>query len=218
MAACFLRRSENVRLMQNIIGYKNDRYLKHVLMLLGFLCHFLNSFLIFLKTKLIAIFLSFVIFFGSFSHLASADDGLDTIVDILTNLTCETQGVGNLFRSEFTHTCIPAPFFTVALATVISGGLYPGVMIRTYINDDELFPGECERGKRIDFSDQKLSFSFCNNTKLAAKSVGAVAKSAVVIAKSLFVETDVWGCSNDDFIRLCTSSIYAATQHERRVG
>jgi len=198
--------------MQNIIGYKNDRYLKHLLMPLDILRHFLNSFFIFAKTKLIIIFLSLIVFFGFFSHATSADaesvakdvesiatdvgsfetevedstnEVLDTIIDTLSNLTCETKGIGNLLRSEFTHTCIPAPFFTVALATVISGGLYPGVMMRTYINDDELFPGACDRGDRIDYDKQKLSFSFCNNGMLAVESAGAIAKTAVVIAGAL---------------------------------
>ena len=51
---------------------------------------------------------------------AKAADTMDTVIDTLTNLTCETQGVGGLLRSEFSHTCIPAPFFTFLVANLVS--------------------------------------------------------------------------------------------------
>ncbi len=191
--------------MQNIIGCIDGQYLKHFLMLAVFLrrvLDFLFIFSTFLKTKFLALFLCFIISFGSFSHVVFAaveeeayeatNSVLDTILDTLTGLTCETQGVGNLLRSEFSHTCIPASFFTFRIANIISPRLYANTFLRVYINDDELFPGACERGNRIEFNDQKLSFSLCSNTKLAVARVGAIAKSAVIIAKAIFVETDIW--------------------------
>jgi type IV secretion system protein VirB6 len=133
-------------------------------------------------------------FFFLFSNIqqAQAKDTMDTIIDILSSLTCETQGVGDLLRSEFSHTCIPAPFFTFLLANMVSPGVYANTMLRVKINDEELFPGACKRENRIDFNDQKLSFAMCNNIKLGISRVVAVAKTAVYIAKALFTGEAPW--------------------------
>ena len=120
------------------------------------------------------------------------EDTMDTIIDILSSLTCETQGVGDLLRSEFSHTCIPASFFSFMVANLVSPGVYANTMLRVKINDDELFPGACKRENRIEFNDQKLSFAMCNNSDLAVSRIGAVAKSAVYIAKALFTGEAPW--------------------------
>jgi type IV secretion system protein VirB6 len=125
-------------------------------------------------------------------HNVKAADELETILDTLQELTCETQGAGNLLRSEFTHTCIPAPFFTFAIANIISPGLYASTFLRLAINDNELFPNACERQNRIDFSDQKLSFALCSNKKLLALRGEAIAKTGVAIAKSAFTGNNPW--------------------------
>lgn len=178
----------------------NKKRIERCILSIGFLCHFLVSLLRilkFLKIQFIKVFLYLVISFGFLSYVSAEEfkaenSTLDTILDTLTNLTCETQGVGNLLRTEFSHTCIPAPFFTFVIANIISPGLYANTFLRVYINDKELFPRTCTRGNRIDYYDQKLSFSLCSNTKLAAARVGAVAKSAVVIAKAVFTGKDPW--------------------------
>ena len=143
-----------------------------------------------------------ILIMTSLNHVAIAVEGegegeessneLDTILDKFQGLSCETDGIGNLLRTEFTHTCIPAPFFTFVIANAISPGLYASAFLRLTINDDEMFPGACERGNRIDFNDQKLSFAMCNNIKLAAARVGAIATTAVAIAKSAISGTDPW--------------------------
>ena len=51
---------------------------------------------------------------------AKAEDTMDTIITTLSSLTCETKGVGDLLRSEFSHTCIPAKFFTFLVANLVS--------------------------------------------------------------------------------------------------
>ncbi|MFU7502319.1 MAG: hypothetical protein ACE1S7_02490 [Candidatus Tisiphia sp.] len=70
-------------------------------------------------------------------------------------MTCETQGIGDLLRTEFSHTCIPASFFTFAVANIISPELYANTMLRLKINDHELFDGDypggqCARNNKID--------------------------------------------------------------------
>ena len=152
-------------------------------------------------------FLSLIVIFVTTSATAKADAGSDcspdgtiaagkdvmeTIINTLTCLTCETQGVGDLLRSEFSHTCIPAPMFTFVVANIISPGLYANTFLRVKINDDELFPGACKRENRIDFNDQKISFAMCNNIDLAVQRVGAIAKSAVAIAYAFLTGADPW--------------------------
>ncbi len=171
------------RIYQNKLWDK----LKHQVLLVSY-----RDFLLMLCSKFI-IFLTIIAFINVATvRSAKAKDVLDTILDTLTGLTCETQGIGNLLRSEFTHTCIPASFFTFLVANIVSPGLYANTFLRVSINDKEMFPGACERGNRIDFNDQKLSFGMCNNIKLAAVRIGAIAKTAVVIAKSIFTGKDPW--------------------------
>lgn len=119
---------------------------------------------------------------------------MDTVVDTLKQLTCETMGVGDLLRSEFSHTCIPAPFFTFVVANLVSPLLYANTMLRVKINDDDLFPeGACKRENRLNFKDPELNFYMCNNIKLEGYRVLAIAKSAVYIAGSLFTGKAPWG-------------------------
>jgi len=145
-----------------------------------------------IRFKLITALLIIVLSVSSNVHNARAADVLDTILDTLEGLTCETNGVGNLLRSEFSHTCIPASFFTFLIANIVSPGLYANTFLRVTINDDELFPGACDRGNRIDFNDQKLSFSMCNNIDLAVARVGAIKDTIVVIAKAFLTNSDPW--------------------------
>ncbi|WP_323738570.1 TrbL/VirB6 family protein [Candidatus Trichorickettsia mobilis] len=146
----------------------------------------------------------------NFSNVQKADakDIMDSIIDVLTGLTCETQGVGDLLRSEFSHTCIPASFFSFMVANILSPGLYANSVLRLKINDQEMFPGACERPNRIDprlsrdstdtskpldpNTKLKLSFAVCSNTKLAVVRVKAVAKSAIAIASSMFTGKSPW--------------------------
>lgn len=124
-------------------------------------------------------------------------DALDSIIHTLENLTCETENVGSLLRNEFSHTCIPAPFFTVAIASIVSPGFYPMMMMRLKIDDKELFgdiypDGQCARMNKVDPNDLKLTFALCNNALLAIARTKAVAMSAVAIAKAVLTNTDPW--------------------------
>ena len=171
------------------------------------------SFFLKIRTKLLGFVFILILSVIGITQNARGADTLDTILNTLESLTCETEGVGNLLRTEFSHTCIPAPFFTFLIANIVSPGLYANTFLRVNINDDELFPGACERGNRIDFNDQKLSFSMCNNIDLAAARVGAIGKTAVVIAKSMFTGkdpwddiVDAWDLSKSDYHAILTMS------------
>lgn len=116
----------------------------------------------------------------------------DTIIGVLEKMTCETQGIGNLLRDEFSHTCIPAPFFTVLVANIISPGLYANTLLRVNINDDKLFKNACRRDNRIDPKNPVLSFSICSNTKLFAHRGKALGKTIVALAAAVLTGKDPW--------------------------
>ncbi|MCC8398670.1 MAG: type IV secretion system protein [Rickettsia endosymbiont of Labidopullus appendiculatus] len=148
----------------------------------------------FVRILILCSTLNFTIIHGSY---AEEKGTLDTIIDILSGLTCETQGVGDLLRTEFSHTCIPGSFFSFAIANIISPGPYANTMLRLKINDHELFDksfpgGQCARNNKIDQNDPKLTFAFCNNIKLAAIRMGAIATSGVAIAKAVLTGSDPW--------------------------
>ncbi|MCP5369323.1 MAG: hypothetical protein H6909_01345 [Rickettsiaceae bacterium] len=117
---------------------------------------------------------------------------LDTIFDTLFSITCETQGVGNLLRTEFSHTCIAESLFTYTIANIVSPGLYANTFLRLTIRDEEMFPGNCTAAKRASFDDPRISFGMCSNTKLAVERVAALAGVGLEIVKTLFVDGDAW--------------------------
>ncbi|WP_341751514.1 type IV secretion system protein [Candidatus Tisiphia endosymbiont of Piscicola geometra] len=163
----------------------------------NFIKNLLSGTKIFAKIVVLCSLLNFTIIHNSYAEEPKQKDTLDTIIDILSGLTCETQGIGDLLRTEFSHTCIPASFFTFAVANIISPGLYANTMLRLKINDHELFDGDypggqCARNNKIDPNDPKLTFAFCNNVKLAAVRVQAIAISALVIAKAVLTGSDPW--------------------------
>ena len=144
--------------------------------------------------KFLAVVLVSVLFSSVFIQNAKADTGetLETIFDTITSITCETQGIGNLLKPEFAHTCIPAPFFTFLIANILSGGLYSNSILRVTMNDSELFPGACHRGKRADFDDPRLSFSMCNNIKLQDARLRAIGTTVTAILEAMVTGRNPW--------------------------
>ncbi len=165
----------------------------------------LNMKNIFYKIYLTSIFILFYIFFLItllFSNYAYSEDTssntIDDIITTISKLTCETEGVGNLLRSEFDHTCLPASFFTMAVGNALSAGVYPAMMLRLKINDPESelfsnFPkGQCKRVNRADPKNPKISFALCNNFLLAAVRAEALLNATVAIAAAAFTGQDPW--------------------------
>lgn len=157
---------------------------------------------------------------GMHMSVAKADDSVfSTLKDIVENLTCETKGVGNLLRSEFSHTCIPAPFFTFAIANILSPGEYADTVLKLKLRDKyddqgnhELFKDgnaleftkedACSRSNRVNFyidkTKEKLPFALCNNLKLQLTRVENLAESFVAIAKGIVTSEEPW----DDIARI----------------
>lgn len=151
---------------------------------------------LFPRSIFIILIVTFTLNFGLVNK-AHADSTLDTIVGTLENLTCETQGIGNLLRSEFSQTCIPAPFFTFAIMNLVSPVLYMNTFLKLRINDDQLFGtqfpgGQCTRENRANYENPTLTFGLCNNAKLAFASAQAAGESALAIAKAVLTGTDPW--------------------------
>lgn len=155
---------------------------------------------LFPRSILITLVLSFALNLGLVTK-THAKDTLDSIIDILSGLTCETQGVGDLLRSEFSHTCIVAPFFTFAVMNLVSPVLYMNTFLKLKINDSDLFNdsnfgnfpgGQCARENRIDPKNPELRFALCNNAKLIVSRAKSVAESALAIAKAVLTGSDPW--------------------------
>jgi len=166
--------------------------------------------------KLLQLFVFYSLFtFSIVQNIQAEDtapkkDTMDTIIDILSQLTCETQGVGDLLRSEFSHTCIPASFFSYAIANIVSPGLYATTLLHLKINDHELFDdltyesgpnvgkkiflpgGQCSRGNRAEADNPELTFALCSNAKLALYQAKAITKAALAIAKAVLTGEDPW--------------------------
>lgn len=150
----------------------------------------------FARSILTVLIVTFTLNFG-FTNKAHADNVLESITNTLENLTCETQGVGDLLGSEFSHTCIVAPFFTFAVMNLVSPVLYMNTLLKLKINDDELFgaqfpDGQCARQNRVDPNNLELNFGLCSNAKLTLVRATAVADSAIAIAKAVFTGQDPW--------------------------
>ncbi|BBJ30999.1 hypothetical protein RAS_01080 [Rickettsia asiatica] len=155
---------------------------------------------LFPRSILITLVLSFILNLGLVTKI-HAKDTLDSIVDVLNGLTCETQGVGDLLRSEFSHTCIVAPFFTFAVMNLVSPVLYMNTFLKLKINDKDLFNdskfgnfpgGQCTRENRIDPKNPELRFALCSNAKLIVARAEAVLESALAIAKAVLTGSDPW--------------------------
>ncbi|GAA5251838.1 type IV secretion system protein [Candidatus Rickettsia kedanie] len=155
---------------------------------------------LFPRSILITLVLSFALNLGLVTK-THAEDTLDSIVDILSGLTCETQGVGDLLRTEFSHTCIVAPFFTFAVMNRVSPVLYMNTFLKLKINDSDLFNdsnfgnfpgGQCTREHRIDPKNPELRFALCSNAKLIVSREKSVAESALAIAKAVLTGSDPW--------------------------
>ncbi|WP_375327078.1 type IV secretion system protein [Candidatus Tisiphia endosymbiont of Nemotelus uliginosus] len=147
------------------------------------------------------------------------DTAIKTLVDTLQRLNCQTQGLGKmLVRTEFSHTCIQVPLLTLAVANILSPGLYLDTMLRLKINDPELFDstnpkwkggetqrpdgkwqndfpgGQCARNNKIPFNDNNptLTFAICNNKRLLDFNGRAIAKSVLALIKAAVTNTEPW--------------------------
>ena len=90
---------------------------KHKKLLALLCCHFSANWLLYgVKTfGRILILCSTLNFTAIHNSYAEEKGTLDTIIDILSGLTCETQGVGNLLRQNFLTLVYQHHFFLLVL-------------------------------------------------------------------------------------------------------
>ncbi|NRB10336.1 MAG: type IV secretion system protein [Rickettsiaceae bacterium] len=131
--------------------------------------------------------------------IAKADSDLDTIASTLENLTCETQGVGDLIRREDSHTCVPAPFSSYAIASIISPGLFPVFLLHLKLHDPDLedIEDSCLRENRVDFDTREMTFYLCNNLDLGEERLEAIGDTAIAVVTSIIEGKNVWNAVKD---------------------
>lgn len=125
-------------------------------------------------------------------------DGVKKVVDTLSNITCETRGVNNLlFKDEFSHTCTPAPFFSLATSSILGIGTYLPMVLKLNMTNAELFGeqfpgGQCLKKNRADPADPRISFALCNNVKLMVAAATAIGGTVVNAAVAIASGDNVW--------------------------
>jgi type IV secretion system protein VirB6 len=128
---------------------------------------------------IVSLFAIILTLYTPYSYAGEIEDRNEEAMEIYENLTCETAGVGDLFRTEFSHTCITAPFFDFLIASILSPGLYVLAVLKLKINDDVLFPSSCARENRINPHKPKITFGICNNILLAEAIAESIAEGTV---------------------------------------
>jgi type IV secretion system protein VirB6 len=118
--------------------------------------------------KILLRYISVLMIFVSINQNIAKADAITDIVQVISTLTCETEGIGNLLTGPFTHTCIQEAFSTMVVGSLVSPGIYPAMMLRLRIDDDNVKPGNCLRRNRADPARPSLTFGMCSNLRLVA--------------------------------------------------
>lgn len=93
---------------------------------------------------------------------------MSEVIDYISNITCETQGVENFLMEPNAHTCIPSDLLTLYWANIVSPGIYYNMMIRLRIQDSQMFPNQCKREYRTSPTNPSIDFGLCSNAMMAA--------------------------------------------------
>ncbi|MEY3196736.1 MAG: hypothetical protein RLZZ59_102, partial [Pseudomonadota bacterium] len=122
------------------------------------------------------------------------------IINIISSVTCETQGLAGFILIEDAHTCIHDPMASLFVANIISPGLYLETMLKLKIGDPSLLPGNCSRANRSGGINPQtgaritptIDFAFCSNVLLIKERAIAVGKAAIAIAEAILIGKDPW--------------------------
>lgn len=118
-----------------------------------------------IMSNLLAFFLVFILLFKP--QFASADSTTDAI-DVLTNMTCETQGMGQIFTTEGSQSCTPQAISSILIAQIVSPQIYSALMLRLKIGFEGLdyTKNNCLRTNRANNLNPTISFGLCSNVSL----------------------------------------------------
>ena len=124
----------------------------------------------------------------------SVVEKINSIIDKLTSLTCETQGLGDLIRGRYSNTCIKSDVFTMTKDAFMSIGMSFSAMLVTHMNDKDLFPENCSFKNRADYTNPKIDFSFCRNSKLVAhRAMNSIISIITKVIPTLFTNPkEIW--------------------------
>ena len=111
-------------------------------------------------------------------------DVLADVINVLTSLTCETQGVGELLTYDQAHSCVPMALSSIAIATIISPAIYLPLMLKLKIGFDELtfLEGNCKRANRANPANPQINFALCSDIELIVYRSELVAEATVAIS------------------------------------
>ena len=116
-----------------------------------------------------------LVFCGS-AKAHAAEPSMD---DILSALSCETGFVADTINYTMPYTCVQNPLFSQMSSAFKTGGTSLFVTMRLKMHQEEIYPGNCSRGGRANYWDQKIKFGFCNNYKLQSANVMSIIRNAM---------------------------------------
>ena len=160
----------------------------------------------YIKTSLLS--LSITVFF----NITPAKADISDIINILSQLTCETQGIGELLTTPYAHTCIPESFDAMYVGSLLSPGMYMQALLKIKIGYDKLIPGNCLRSNRADPNNPKITFGFCADYLLIAQRTALVGKAVY----SLLTNDDPWSAIKDAW--MVDPSLYHKMYEEKEDG
>lgn len=114
----------------------------------------------------ITIYISLIIFGLNISIFSARATTVKEVTDVLSKLTCETEGIHNLLMEPNTHTCIQDSFMTYVVSSLISGGIHTSMMLKLRLDDDKILPGNCLRQNRANPENPNISFGICSNAMM----------------------------------------------------
>lgn len=166
-----------------------------------------------------------ILIFAVNFHVSSARaSSFSEVTDILSTLTCTTEGVHNLLMEPFTHSCIQDDFLTMLVSGMISGGIHTQFMMRLRMDDENILPGNCLRKNRANPNNPTISFGICADQFIGDPALGAgqlgkgmIAYRAELLGLAVYALVtgdNVW----DEISKMVDSSKYTIMYNNRSDG
>ena len=117
---------------------------------------------------------------------AYSDVIVNDTLNVLLNLSCETQGAEDIFTTEYARSCTPEALSSMLIGSIISPGIYLATMLRLKIGFDGLdyTKGNCTRPNRANNKNPTISFGMCSNIQLVAYRVVLMAEFVAGVGHS----------------------------------
>ncbi len=122
------------------------------------------------------------VFFSALLLITPYKAKADTVTDVATvlaSITCESAYLVEMgFSGKFGNTCTPIALSSIAIANILSPGIFATTLAHTKISDQNInvLQNNCARSNRAASVNPKLTFSMCSNVLLAGLKSIAIAK------------------------------------------